>query len=189
VPLWLDGAPTSITGTLSYAPDPTLVWFWPIVVVLACVLAAVRLRRVTLEDRLVRALAAAALIAFALTGIARQLHGRPGIGAGPIIVLAVELAFTGWAAHRLVRRRYGWFVLFFIAAAAIWEGATLIGALAYGYTLFAVPAPLPRIGVAACLATGIGLLPLVFVMAERAQRPRRASRDDEGGRTMAGTAA
>lgn len=172
IPLRLDGTPTAITGTLSYAPAPSPVWFWPIAVVLACVLAVVRLGRPALDDRVARGLAAAVVVAFALTGLARQLHGRPGIGAGPIVVLAVELAFAGWAAGRLVRGRQGWFVLFLIAAAGIWEGATLIGALVYGYTLFAVPAPLARIGVAACLATGVGLLPLVFVLAERAQRPR-----------------
>ena len=49
VPLRVDGAPTAITGGLYYAPDPSPVWFWPIVVAVLCVLAGLRLRRPELD--------------------------------------------------------------------------------------------------------------------------------------------
>jgi hypothetical protein len=103
----------------------------------------------------------------------RQLHGRPGISAGQWIVLALALVFAGWAATRLARGSHGWFVLFLIAAAAIWEGATLVGALLYGFVLLALPAFPARLAVVACLATGVALLPVVFALAERPQRQRR----------------
>jgi hypothetical protein len=170
VPLRVGGAPTAITGSLYYAPSPSPVWFWPIVVVAACVLAALRLRRPSVDQRLARGLAAATLTAFLIAALARQLHGRPGISAGQLIVLALEFAFAGWAAIRMVRGG-GWFVLFLISAAAIWEGATLVGTLLYGYVLLALPAFGARLVVVACLAGGVGLLPIVFALAERTQRP------------------
>jgi hypothetical protein len=173
VPLRLDGVPTAITGGLYHAPGPSPVWFWPIVVIAACVPAALRLRRPALDRRMARGLAATALTAFVLAALARQLHGRPGISAGQWIVLGIELGFAGWAAVRLARAGTGWFVLFLIAAAAIWEGATLVGTLLYGFVLLALPAFPARLAVVACLATGVGLLPVVFALAERPQRQRR----------------
>jgi multidrug transporter EmrE-like cation transporter len=174
VPLLVGGVPTAITGGLYYAPDPSPVWFWPILVVLACVLAAVRLRRPSLDQRLARGLAAATLTAFLVAALARQLHGRPGISPGSLIVLALELAFVGWATSRMARGG-GWFVLFLIAAAAIWEGATLVGTLVYGFVLLALPVFPARLVVVACLAGGVGLLPVVFVLAERPQGRRRVA--------------
>jgi hypothetical protein len=180
VPLRVGGQPAAIVGRLRYAPDPSPVWFWPIAVVAACVLAALRLHRPDLDRRLARGLGTVALAAFVLAGLARGLHGRPGLSAGQLVVLAVELAFAAWAAVRLVRGRPAWFVFFLIAAAAIWEGATLVGTLLYGFTLLAVPAPASRLVVAACLSAGVGLLPVVFALAERpagqsrARRPERA---------------
>jgi hypothetical protein len=170
VPLRVGGVPTAIVGSLRYAPDPSPVWFWPIVVVLACALAAVRMRRPALDRRLARGLAAVALAAFVLAGLARALHGRPGISAGQLVVLAIELAFAGWAGVRLRGDPPGWFVLFLVAAAAIWEGATLVGTLFYGFTLLAVPAFPARLVVVVCLAAGVGLLPVVFALAKRPQR-------------------
>jgi hypothetical protein len=172
VPLRVGGVPAAITGGLYYASDPSPVWFWPIVVVVACVLAALRLRRPSLDQRLARGLAAATLTAFLVAALARQLHGRPGVSAGQLIVLALEFAFAGWAATRMARGG-GWFVLFLIAAAGIWEGATLVSALVYGFVLLALPAFPARVIVVACLAGGVALLPVVFRLAERPQRPVR----------------
>jgi hypothetical protein len=77
----------------------------------------------------------------------------------------------------------GWFVLFVIAA-AIWEGATLAGTLLYGFVLLVLPAFPARLVVVACLAGGVGLLPVVFALAERPQRPV----GPQGGRRVADAA-
>lgn len=174
--LRVDGVPTAIGGTMTYAPDPSPVWFWPILVALACVLAVLRLDRPDLDQRLARILGAITIAAFVIAALARQLHGRPGIDVGPLIELAVELAFAGWAVLRLARRPQGWFAYFAIAAAAIWQGATLVGTLVYGYVLLALPAFPSRVAVVACLAAGVGLLPVVFALAERPARRRSARR-------------
>jgi hypothetical protein len=175
IPLRVGGAPTAITGGLYYAPGPSPVWFWPIVVAAACVLAALRLRRPSLDERLARGLGAATLTVFVLAALTRQLHGRPEISPGQLIVLALELAFAGWAATRIARGRGGWFVVFLVAAAAIWEGATLVGVLLDGFVLLAAPAFAGRLVVVACLAGGVGLLPVVFALAERPQGRQRVA--------------
>jgi hypothetical protein len=139
---------------------------------LACVLAASRLRRPALDERVARGLAAGALVAFAVGGAGQQLHGRPTVTVGQEITLALALAFVAWGAWRLVRRRHGWLTFFVIAAVSIWEGASLSGVLVDGFVLLALPAFLARAAVVTCLACGVGLLPLVFAMAERPGRAR-----------------
>ncbi len=44
IPLRLGGRRSAISGALYHANGPSIVWFWPIVVLLSCVLAAWRLR-------------------------------------------------------------------------------------------------------------------------------------------------
>ncbi|MGA9857332.1 MAG: hypothetical protein WBQ18_05675 [Solirubrobacteraceae bacterium] len=173
IPLLLDGRPAAITGGLYYAPSPSIVWFWPIIVCLACVLAAVRLRRGELDERIARGLAVLALAAFTAAGAGQQLHGRPSVSLGQELTLAVALAFVAWGVSCLVRRRHGWFTFFVIAAVAIWEGVSLLGVLLDGYVLIALPAFAARTAVVACLSAGIGLLPVVFAMAERGGRSAR----------------
>ena len=45
IPLQIDGRLAAISGGLWHADDPSIVWFWGIVVLVACVLAAWRVRR------------------------------------------------------------------------------------------------------------------------------------------------
>lgn len=176
IPLRVDGVATAISGGLFHAPDPPIVWFWPIVVALACVPAALRLRRSELDERVARALAVVALVAFAVVGAGQQLHGRPNVSVGQLVLLALVVMFTGWGLLRIARGQHGWFTFFVIAAAALWEGASTIAVLLDGFVLIALPAFVARVAVVACLAAGIGLLPLIFAMAERPERRRSGAR-------------
>ncbi|HEY5431060.1 MAG TPA: hypothetical protein VIK04_18230 [Solirubrobacteraceae bacterium] len=186
VPLEVDGAGAAIVGGLYFRPSPSIVWFWPIIVALACILAAMRLRREPLDERVARGLAALALAAFGLAAVGQELHGRPTVSIGQEITLAVMLAFVVWGARRLAVRRHGWFTFFVIAALAIWEGASRITVLLDGYVLQALPAALARVAVVACLSSGLALLPLVFAMAERPTWRRVAGRARDGGAAVAG---
>jgi hypothetical protein len=172
IPLQVNGAATAIVGGLYYYPSPSIVWFWPMLVALACVAAAMRLRRAELDERIARGLAAVALAAFAVAGAGQELHGRPNVSAGQEITLAAVLAVFAWGARRLIQRRHGWFTFFVIAALAIWEGASQITVLLDGYVLQALPPFLARVSVVACLSSGLALLPLIFAMAERPTRRR-----------------
>jgi hypothetical protein len=165
VPVRIDGRAATIAGGLYYSPDPPLVWFWPIVVVLACVFAGLRLRRPGLDWRMARALALVALVAFAVAAVGQGLHGRPTVTVFQLVVLAFELAFVAWGLRWLLLGRQGWFALFLIAGVAIYEGATLVEVLLRGFVLIALPALVARLAVATCLASGVGLVPLVFRIA------------------------
>jgi hypothetical protein len=183
VPLVLDGRAATIAGALYYAPDPPLVWFWPIVVVLACVFARLRLRRPELDWAMSRSLALVALGAITVAVLGQQLHGRPQVSVTQVIFLVLELGFVAWALRRIVLRRHGWFTFFVIAAVAIYEGATLLTVLLRGFVLLALPALLARVAVAACLASGAGLVPLVFRIApqpEATPSPDDAVEDEIG---------
>ena len=105
----VDGRATAVAGGLWHAGDPSIAWFWPAVVVIACVLAVWRLHRAELDERLARVLGFAALAGVTVGGVARQLHGRPAVSAFQVVGLALILAFVGWALSRMVLRRPGYF--------------------------------------------------------------------------------
>jgi hypothetical protein len=175
VPLRIDGTAAAIRGGLYYAPPPSPVWFWPVAVMLGCVLAGVRLRRPALDRRLARISGAIALAGFVVASIGHQLHGRPGVSAGNVLALVVELAAAAAAAWYLHARDPRWLVLAAIAALTLWQGVSQIAALEDGWVLLALPAVVGRVAVAACLAGGAGLIPLVLTGAERAARARSSA--------------
>jgi hypothetical protein len=181
IPLRVEGRPAVISGGLRYAPNPSPVWFWPILVAVGCALAGLRVRQSELDLRMARTLALSAVAAVAVTGFGEELHGRPGVAYGQYILLAVVLVFVAWALRRLLRGHDGWFGYFAIALAAIWEGASLVGVLTHGFVLIALPAVGARVAVVVCLAAGGALLPVVFRLAEWPERGRIAQPAGAGG--------
>jgi hypothetical protein len=180
VPLLVDGRLTSISGGIWHADAPSIVWFWPILVLILCVLAAWRLHRPTLDRDLARALALAGLAALAVAAIARELHGRPAVAIYQLVELAAVLAFVAWAARRVLFGELSYFPLFLIAIAAMWEGGELFTTLLYGYVLLPLPAFVIRAATVVCLGTGAGMLLLGFRLADyafdRARETRASAR-------------
>jgi hypothetical protein len=154
-----------------HAGDPSIVWFWPIVVLLVCVLAAVRLRRPALDFTVARAISVVALSATATAGIGLELHGRPNVSAFQLVELAAIVAFVGWGFAAVLARRPGWFAFFLIAWAALWAGFEILPSLLNGFVLIALPAFVARLAAVLCLGCGAALLLLV---ARLSARPRRA---------------
>jgi hypothetical protein len=168
VPVRINGAMTAIAGGLYHADSPSIVWFWPIVVLLACVLAAWRVKNDALDARVTRALAIVALVSIAAGSAAKQLHGRPTVGAFALIELIVIIALVAWGLWRVLSGRAGFFMHFAIGFFAIAVGLELVPTLLHGFALTALPAFLARSLSVVCLGTGIGLLPFAFRMAARA---------------------
>ncbi len=162
VPIVVDGHLSAISGGLWHARAPSIVWFWPIAVLLLCVLAAWRVRNPTLDEWSARLLALAALGAIAAAGIGRELHGRPTVPVIQLVELGVILAFVLWGLVRVLWRRTRFFAYFLIAIVALWEGLELIPTLLNGFVLIAVPAFVARAASVVAVATGVGLLLLVF---------------------------
>ncbi len=174
------GRLSAISGGLWHASDPSLVWFWPIVVLLACVLAAVRLRNSALDLLLARALGVTALAATTLGGIGRELYGRPTVGAFQLIVIGIVAAFALWALPGAVRGQ--WVPLLVIAFAALWVGGLLVPTLLHGFVLMAIPAFPTRAAAVACLACAPAVVLLVFRLALSEDRsdPQRSEAGHDG---------
>jgi hypothetical protein len=162
IPLRIGGRDAAITGGLYHADDPSIVWLWPVAVILLCLWAAARLGRRGLDRMLARALALAALASIAVLAIGHQLYGEPFVTTGQEIVLALILAFVAGALAALVITGPGSFLLIVIAVAALWAALEFIPVLFHGYVLMTVPAFLARVAAVACLACGIGLIVQLF---------------------------
>jgi hypothetical protein len=158
IPLLVDGHRAALSGTVRYASRPTLVWYWPIVVLLACVLAGWRLHRPQLDAAIVRGLATLALLAIAIIAVGQELRGRPIVSSVQPLELALYLVFVAWGAHRVLVQRPGYFSLFVIAFATLWEGIDTLPTLQHGFVLLALPAFPARAATVLCLATAPGLL-------------------------------
>jgi len=162
------------------AGAPSIVWFWPIVMLLLCVLAARGVRRPSLDARLARGLAVVALAAVAAASCRRQLHGRSAVGAFAVIELVVILALVAWGLSLVLRARADALTLFLVALVAIGEGITLLPALLDGFVLMALPAFVARAAGVVCLGAGLGVLLLAFRIFEGSgagggRRGRRAT--------------
>jgi hypothetical protein len=179
IPVRINGATSAIAGGLYHADNPSIVWFWPIVVLLACVLAAWRIGSDGLDAKVTRGLAIVALASIAAGSAAKQLHGRPTVGAFALIELAVIVALVAWGLWRVLSGRAGFFMYFAIGFFAIAVGLELVPTLLHGFALTALPALLARGLSVVCLGTGIGLLPFAFRMAARADAGSRASDYDD----------
>jgi hypothetical protein len=170
LPLRIDGRLASIEGGLWHADDPSIVWFWPIIVLVACVLAAWRVRRPRLDVLLARVLANVALAGVTIAGLGFELHGRPTISILQLVELALILAFVGWGVSRAVVRQPGYFTCFLIGVGGVWAGGVLVTTLVYGYVLIPLPAFLARAVTISNLGVGAALLLLVFRLADHADR-------------------
>jgi hypothetical protein len=163
VPVIVDGRQSAISGSRLYASNPPIVWFWPIAVLLACVLAARRLRRPELDACLARMLAIAALIAFAIGGVGRELHGHPGVSIDQLVILA----FVAWGLRRALFKPPGWFGYCLISMAALWGGLVAVPTLTHGYVLMSLPAFVARAAAVLCLGAGAGLLLIMFRLVDQ----------------------
>jgi hypothetical protein len=179
IPVVIDGHPSAISGGLWYAPNPSLIWLWPIAVVVLCVLAARRLRRNALNRQLASVLAVVALLGTAVAGAGRELHGRPVVGAGQLILLGVILLFVGWALLSLLLGRQGHFLLFVISFVALWAGGSIVTVLFNGFVLMAVPAFVARATAVVCLGFGAGLFLLVLSLIDQPNRSRRRTLNEK----------
>jgi hypothetical protein len=186
IPLRLDGRLSSISGGLWHADNPSIVWFWPIVVLFVCALAAWRVRRPELDRLVARVLAITALIVLAIAGVGLQLHGRPTVTPFQLVELAAILAFVGWGLSQVLFGTPGYFTCFLIGIAALWAGGEMVTTLLYGFVLLPLPAFSARLVTVLCLGTGAALIPLVFRLADHdfdrtRRRPRGARGGERGG--------
>jgi hypothetical protein len=162
IPIVIDGRPATISGGIWHRGAPSIVWFWPVLVLVACALAAWRVRSAKLDRRLARALALLLLALVALGMGGKYLHGGPGVSATNVVFLLITLAIVGLAACNLLTGRLAALPLLFTAVIAMWAGVTLLPVLTHGYALVALPLLLVR-AIAAVLLGGAPSLALFGV--------------------------
>jgi hypothetical protein len=161
----LNGHLSAVAGGLWHAPNPSLVWFWLIVVLIACLLAAWRLPWPELHARLARGLAMVVLIALAVGGVGRELHGRPNVSIEQLFLTVIVLAFAAWGVGRALRDRVGFVLHLVIGFVVLWMGFELLSTLVHGFVLTAVPAFVARSAAVLCIGGGLGLILLAVRIA------------------------
>jgi hypothetical protein len=159
VAVLVNGHPGTISGGLWHAQNPSLVWFWPIVVLIACMLAAWRLRSATLDRRVTGVLAVVVLAAIFVGAAARWLYGRPGVPVEQVVLVVVLVAFASWAIARVLLGRAGFIQHMVTAGTALWIGLELLPTLLHGYVLTAGPPVMARIATVLCLGGCVALVP------------------------------
>ncbi len=187
IPLVIDGRLESMSGSVLHRAAPSILWFWPIVVLLVCFLAGWRVRSPELDQRIANALGIVALLALTIVCVGRSLHGRPTVTVFQWIELAVVLVFATWAVVRVLRRRASYLLLLMVAVVALYEGILTIPTLTHGYVLLAEPALLARVGATLCLASVPALILMVMRLFDQ-QTVAEARNRRAGGSRHAGEA-
>jgi len=165
VPLTVNGRREVIRGQLWRAADPSLLWFWPPVVILAGVAALLRVRDQRITRALGRVLALASVLAVVVARIGVETYGHPAVSTWQRIDLALTGLLALLVTVLLLRPRGTGFVAFVAGAAGVYQGIVLLPTLTEGYVLAAVPATIERAAGAAAIACGIGAM-LSFVFAD-----------------------
>jgi hypothetical protein len=162
----VNGRRAVISGGIWHRGAPSIIWFWPILVLIVCVLAGWRVQSRSLDRRLSTWLALALLV-LGCVGIAgKYLHGSPSVTAGNLILLVVTVLIFGFVAVRLFRRPSGPLLLV-STVLALWVGLTLLPVLTHGYALISLPLFLTRAIAAALLGGAVALVPFSVRMLDR----------------------
>ena len=158
VPLVVDGHGTAIRGGLWQSPPASLLWFWPLLLFVACVPALLKLREARLEEEVGLALAGIALVAATVARLGREFYGRPTVSSGQLALVASTCLVA--VALAALYSRPDWRVLagFLIGIVSAYQGLALISTLRDGWVLAAVPAWLERIASGVSLASGVALV-------------------------------
>ena len=167
IPVVVNGRAGTIVGGMWHHGAPSAVWFWPVLVLLACALAAWRLRSPELDRRVSQGLALVLLALVALGMGGKYLHGSPAVTAGNVALLLVTLVVLGAVAGRLLGGRFGGPLLLLTAVIALWAGLTLMPVLTHGYALVALPILLVRVIAATLLGGALSLALFAVRMLDR----------------------
>jgi hypothetical protein len=156
IPLRVNGQPATISGALLYATAPSLAWFLPIVVVLACLPALLRLRRRSLNALTMLLLACLALLAFVVCKFAFDLYGRPEASAEQQIGFGLNLAVAVAALILLLRSPWRAPMAVIVGLLSLAEGLDMRDTLTRGFVLAALPTIVVRCAAIVAIAAGAG---------------------------------
>jgi hypothetical protein len=158
IPLVVDGRGTAIRGGLWQAAPASLLWFWPLLLVVVCIPALLKLREARLETHVGAALAAVALVSSTLVRLGRELYGRPTVSSGQLVLVGVTCLIALALAALYSRRAWRPVAGILIGIAAVVQGLEVVSILRDGWVLTAIPAWLARTATGLSLASGAALI-------------------------------
>jgi hypothetical protein len=166
VPLTVGGKQGHITGGLSYKPNPSILWFWPLVVLTVCCGLLLRMKSPRVDGVMALVLGATTLVAIIVARAGRGLFGRPDISTGGVIEFGAyaAIALAGLCLLAFPRRRDTGVAIAAVVGFAV--GVGLIPVLTRGFVLSALPDTLQRVAVSLTLAGCVSCL-LVLVLGQR----------------------
>ena len=158
VPIVVDGRGTAIRGGLWQSAPASLLWFWPLLVVAACIPAMLKLREARLEAQVGVVLAGLALVSATVARLGREFYGRPTVSSWQLVLVGATCLIA--VALAVLYSRPDWRVLggMLIGIVAAYQGLTLLSTLRDGWVLAVIPAWLERSATAISLASGIALV-------------------------------
>jgi hypothetical protein len=162
VPLLVDGRRAEVRGGLWHAAPPSLLWLWPLALVLACVPALLRLRDARLETPVGAVLALLALAAATTARLGRELHGRPTLSAEQLALSALTCVVALALAALYLRTDWRALAGAAIGVVSVYQGVALFATLRNGIVLSAVPAWTERAAAVISLAAGSALIVAVL---------------------------
>jgi hypothetical protein len=169
----VDGRREAIAGGLWHAARPTLLWFWPLAALLACIPALLRLRDARWDVGAEWILAALALGAATAARLGRELYGRPTISPGQLALAGATCAVAAGLGALFLRRDWRTLAGVAIGIAAVYQGLALLGTLRNGYVLAAIPPWAERSATVASLAAGGALLIVAIAFPARVPDTQR----------------
>ncbi len=158
VPLVIDGHGAAIRGGLWQSASASLLWFWPLLLVAACIPALLKLREARLEAQVGAALVVLALVSSTVARLGRELYGRPTVSSWQLVLVGITALFAVGLAALYSRREWRMLAGLVIGIVAGYQGAVLVSTLRDGWVLAALPAWLERTATALSLATGVALV-------------------------------
>jgi hypothetical protein len=162
VPLLVNGKRTEIAGTLWHAARPSLLWLWPLVLLLACVPALLRLRDARWDTAAALLLAALALGAATAARLGRELYGRPTVSTGQLVLVGATCAVVAGLCALFASRDWRTLAGVAIGIAGVYQGLALLATLRNGYVLAAIPAWAERSATVISFVAGAALLIVVI---------------------------
>jgi hypothetical protein len=173
VPLVVDGRGTAIRGGLWQSAPASLLWFWPLLLVVACIPALLKLREARLEAQVGVALASLALVAATLARLGRELYGRPTVSSWQFVLVGTTCLVAVALAALYSRPEWRPVGGILIGIAAAGQGLELVSTLRDGWVLAVFPAWLERCATGISLASGVALIlvSLGLGMPDRSSEP------------------
>ena len=158
VPLVVDGRGTVIKGGLWQSAPASLLWFWPLLLLVACIPALLKLREARLEAQVGAGLAGVALVSATVARLGRELYGRPTVSSWQLVLVATTCLVAVLLALLYGRRDWRPVAGIVIGVVALAQGLELVSTLREGWVLAVFPAWLERTATGLSLASGAALL-------------------------------